>query len=592
MTLATAFPDDLAACHAMLAEMGAALTEKDAALASHGSVIEQLEHRVEEQKRELAKISAERDVAFQLAFRKRQERYLDNPNQFRLDFGDSDDTKSFADGIADAADEQEDESNSQVRRKKRPRKIRNEQLPEHLPRYEVLLDVPEDKKICSIHGERTVIGYDWQETLEVVRPRLIVRRTGIPKLACPGEPSCGIVEAERPVGLVEGNRYDTSLAAEVITSKYGYHLPVYRQQDIFGSSGWTPARSTLLNVLKAAAQLVRPLVDSFHDLVRAGPVIGTDDTTVTLVVSNAPLPPNDCEKNKRALEVIAKAREQQRGSITARMWAYRSVTIPINIFDFTVSRHRDGPAHFLKGFTGTLMADCYAGYEAIHSQTGGVFTRAACVAHARRKVLESIDNHPIHASRLLAWFKQLYDIEDRGKHLSPADRQRLREAESRPLWKQIADYIDGPAVANVLPNEQFGKALGYLRNHYDQFVVYLDDGLVPIDNNDTEQLMKQIATGRKNWLVIGSVAAGERAADLMTLVSSAIRNDLDAAAYVKDTLDRLLDGDTDFRAMRPDVWKQSHPEAVRIYRQEERRDRADAKQTRRDRRRRAATTSR
>jgi transposase len=312
-------------------------------------------------------------------------------------------------------------------------------------------------------------------------------------------------------------------------------VPVYRQQDIFGSSGWTPARSTLLNVLTAAAQLVRPLVDSFRDLVRAGPVIGTDDTTVTLVVSNAPLPPNDCEKNERALEVIAKAREQQRGSITARMWAYRSVTIPINIFDFTVSRHRDGPAHFLEGFTGTLMADCYAGYEAIHSQTGGVFTRAACVAHARRKVLESIDNHPIHASRLLAWFKQLYDIEDRGVDLSPADRQRLREAEARPLWKQIADYIDGPAVANVLPNEQFGKALGYLRNHYDQFVVYLDDGLVPIDNNDTEQLMKQIATGRTNWLVIGSVAAGERAADLMTLVSSAIRNDLDAAAYVKDT---------------------------------------------------------
>ena len=183
MTLATAFPDDLAACHAMLAE-------KDAAIASQGSVIEQLEHRVEEQKRELAKVSAERDVAFQLAFRKRQERYLDNPNQFRLDFGDSDDTKSFAEGIADAADEQEDDSNSPVRRKKRPRKIRNEQLPEHLPRYEVLLDVPEDKKICPIHGERTVIGYDWQETLEVVRPRLIVRRTGIPKLACPAEPSC------------------------------------------------------------------------------------------------------------------------------------------------------------------------------------------------------------------------------------------------------------------------------------------------------------------------------------------------------------------------------------------------------------------
>ena len=246
-----------------------------------------------------------------------------------------------------------------------------------------------------------------------------------------------------------------------------------------------------------AADLVRPLVHSFHDLVRAGPVVGTDDTPVTLVVTGAPLPANDCPKNERALEVIAKALEQQRASITARMWAYRSVTIPINVFDFTVSRHRDGPAHFLRGFTGTLMADCYAGYEAIHAETGGLFTRAACVAHARRKVFEATDNHPLHTSRLLAWFKQLYDIEDRGQELSPVDRQVLRDAEARPLWKQIAEYIDSPAIVNVLPSEQFGKALGYLRNHFDQFVVYLDDGLVPIDNNDTEQLMKQVALGRR-----------------------------------------------------------------------------------------------
>jgi hypothetical protein len=70
-------------------------------------------------------------------------------------------------------------------------------------------------------------------------------------------------------------------------------------------------------------------------------------------------------------------------------------------------------------------------------------------------------------------------------------------------------------------------------------------GRLPIDNNETEQLMKQIAIGRKNWLFLGSVAAGERMADLMTLVSSALRNDLDAWAYVKDVLDQLLAGSTD-----------------------------------------------
>jgi hypothetical protein len=59
-------------------------------------------------------------------------------------------------------------------------------------------------------------------------------------------------------------------------------------------------------------------------------------------------------------------------------------------------------------------------------------------------------------------------------------------------------------------------------------------------------------------------------------------------SFLADILDRLLAGDADFHSMRPDIWKQSHPEAIRIYRQEERRDRADAKRLRRERRRRPA----
>lgn len=94
------------------------------------------------------------------------------------------------------------------------------------------------------------------------------------------------------------------------------------------------------------------------------------------------------------------------------------------------------------------MADCYAGYDAINAETGGFFTRSAFVAHARRKVFEASANHPVHTSRLLAWIKQLYDIENCGTELSPVDRKVLRDAETRPLWKQIAEYIDSPPVGN------------------------------------------------------------------------------------------------------------------------------------------------
>ena len=562
MTKELALPNDLAACHA---------------------IIRMQAQQLEEERARVAKAEAERDAALQLAFRKKIERYLPDPKQFVLDFGDSPEVVDAAEGIADAALEP---IAGYERRNQVTEKARSEQLPAHLPRYEVKLAVPDDQKTCATHGERQVIGYDWQETLEVVPPKLVVRRTGIPKLACPKAPECGVVEAPRPVGLVEGNRYDTSVAAEIMVAKYAYHVPVYRQQDMFASCGWTPSRSTLLNVLEAAACLIRPLVAHLREVVRAGPIIGTDDTTVTLVVKDTPPPldPDD-PKAARARDVIAAAQAEQRGSITARMWVYRSITAPINVFDFTVSRHRDGPDLFLDGFAGSLMADCYSGYEAVRTKSDGKIIRAACVAHARRKVFDSRANHPVHAAMLLEMFQALYDIEDRAKTLPAAERQQLRHVEARPIWARMSDYLASDAISNVMPKEPFGQAITYLRNQFEHLLVYLDDGLLPIDNNETEQLMKQVALGRKNWMFIGSVAAGYRAADLMSLVSSVARNDLDVFLYVKDVLDRLLAGEMDYDALRPDVWKQSHPEAIRIYRQEERRSRADAKAVKRARRR-------
>jgi transposase len=569
MTKELVLPNDLAACHALIA--------------TQQRLIQRQTDLLEDQKIEIAKLAKERDAALQLAFRKKIERYLTDPKQFVLDFGDEPEVVDAAEGIADAAMETVP---GYERRKQAAEKARSEQLPAHLPRYEVKLDVPEHQKTCATHGERQVIGYDWQETLEVVPPKLVVRRTGIPKLACPKAPECGVVEAARPVGLVEGNRYDTSVAAEIMVAKYAYHVPVYRQQDMFASCGWTPSRSTLLNVLEAAAHLIRPLIAHLREVVRAGPIIGTDDTTVTLVVKDTPPPldPDD-PKAARAREVIAAAQAEQRGSITARMWVYRSITAPINVFDFTVSRHRDGPDLFLDGFAGSLMADCYSGYEAVRTKSDGRIVRAACVAHARRKVFDSRANHPVHAAMLLDMFQALYDIEDRAKMLPVAERQHIRDIEARPIWVRMSDYLASDSISNVMPKEPFGQAITYLRNQFDHLLVYLDDGLLPIDNNETEQLMKQVALGRKNWMFIGSVAAGYRAADLMSLVSSAARNDLDVFLYVKDVLDRLLAGERDYDALRPDVWKQSHPEAIRIYRQEERRSRADAKAVKRARRR-------
>ncbi|MFM8397317.1 MAG: transposase, partial [Pirellula sp.] len=87
-------------------------------------------------------------------------------------------------------------------------------------------------------------------------------------------------------------------------------------------------------------------------------------------------------------------------------------------------------------------------------------------------------------------------------------------------------------------------------------------GLSPlnIDNNRVEQLMRQVALGRKNWLFVANVESGERVARLMSVVSSAKRHCLDVWKYLKDILDRILAGETDYAKLMADVWKQEHPE--------------------------------
>ena len=125
-------------------------------------------------------------------------------------------------------------------------------------------------------------------------------------------------------------------------------------------------------------------------------------------------------------------------------------------------------------------------------------------------------------------FGELYDIEDRAKLMSPGERRTLRRAEAKPVWERMTAYLASDAVAGVMPKESFGKPITYIRSQFEHLLVYLD-----------------------------------------------------VFAYLKDVLDRLWAGDADYAAMRPDLWKQSHPDAIRQYRVKERMARADAKMTKR-----------
>lgn len=593
----SSWPQELDACHRLIEqlslqrdELSSRLQAQDAFAAEQSQTVVELDNARQELRQENDELKLTVRKLMDRLYGRRSERFIADPDQLPLDFGESEDAAA-AEALAEAVLEAErtiEEVESRRQAKRKPPRRGHEKFPAHLPRYEKIIDLSDEEKVG-----KTFLGYDEVETLEFERAKLRVRVTKYAKYAVAGQPQQGVQSPERPVGLVEGNRFDTSVAVEILACRFFYHLPYYRQQDLFAGSGWTPSRSTLLNLVTAAEFVLQPLAQYYGNLLSQVDVLGCDETPVTLIVPPRlpELDPHD-PRTARITEVLSAAQAAGRPSVKARMWAYRARDIPFNVFDFTVSRHRDGPDQMLSNFSGYLLGDCWSGFQKIELRSDARIQRAACWAHARRKLDECRVNHPRHATVLLAWIQQLYDLETRARSWPNEQRLQLRQQESLRVLATIREYIEGPANDRLLPKSDLAGALNYLRNHWKALSLYLTDPRLPIDNNETEQLMKQIATGRKNWLHVGSVAAGFRAANLMTIISTAARNDLDVWIYLKDVLDQILAGCTDWESLRADIWKQRHSEAVRDYRVEERRDAIDRRNLRRARRRRLLASKR
>lgn len=542
----------------------------------------QLEERIVRLEKDYLKLWRER-------FGRRSERYIAAPDQLRLDFGDTPDAADAADGLADAVEE----AGLVTAHKRRPSQKKSFALPSHFPRVIEVIDVAEEAKECSEHGEKQLLPesmWDVREKLVVVPPKYEVHVRKYKAYACQGQPECGITSPQRPEGIVEGDKYDTTVGAQIIANKFAFHLPLHRQQDLFAGSGWTPSRGLLLNILMRCHFILEPLCAYFKQILQTDSIVACDDTGTTLLYPKV-LPALDLSdpKQKRAAEVYAAALEKKESSINAKMWAYRGVSVKLNLFDFTVSRHRDGPELFFENYQGTLLGDCWHGFEKIAAASNGAIVRAACGAHARRK-FENAKDYPEDRRRWLGWWQKLAQVEISAKEQSLVGDALCahRQAEARPIWERMRNELDTigeRTVQAVLPKSDLRQALNYLRNHWTELTRYLDDPKLPPDNNQCEQLMRQAAIGRKNWLFAGSLEGGQRSADFMTLVSSAHRNDLDVWSYVNDALKRLLAGDTDLESLLPWNWALANPQSVRTYRQLERKEREISKRDQRARRR-------
>jgi hypothetical protein len=74
-----------------------------------------------------------------------------------------------------------------------------------------------------------------------------------------------------------------------------------------------------------------------------------------------------------------------------------------------------------------------------------------------------------------------------------------------------------------------------------------------MDNNIAERAIRPIAIGRKNWLFGGSLAGGERAAAIYSVVEAANMNGFEPQAYIADVIAQIA---ADWPASR---WNEQKP---------------------------------
>lgn len=454
----------------------------------------------------------------------------------------------------------------------RRRKKKSEKLPAHLKRQIIEADVSAEERLCSCCGEEMpIFGTDISERLDLIPAELFVWEIRRHKRGCGKckESIAQVPAGEEPGGLttpVPGSDYGFGVYTQTIVNKFADHLPLYRGENIFARAGVVIPRNTQFGMLLNIATLIAPLIALMKSRVVSGKVIGVDDTSVRM--QDAALP--------------GKMR-------TARFWLYRGrEEHPYNVFDFTESRGRDGPAEFLSDFHGHAVVDAYGVNDGVYLGATDRIFAACCNSHARRKFSDAKANDPVAAAQAIAMYRGLYDVEDRSREASVEERLELRQKESVPIMNELRDWlIQKRYDQRVLPKSSLGKAVRYTLNQWDELYVYLSNGAIPIDNNQTEAELRGLTIGRQNWLFVGSSRGGEVAAAMYSLVTSATRHNLDAWAYVDDCLRRLAGGSTDYESLLPDVWRASHPESIRVYRDDEKKSRRLTTQQRRARRREA-----
>jgi transposase len=488
MTEANALPDDVDALKAIIAVMA----DRNA----------RLERLVE---------------AFKQAMFGRKSEKLD-PDQFELALED------IETGISLIEAEKEASPAGPSTGRKPPRATNRGSLPKHLPRIEVVIE-PETT-VCSCGSDLHVIGEDVSERLDVIPAQFRVIATRRPRYGCRACDT-GVVQALAPARLIPAGLPTEAMIAHVLVAKYADHLPLYRQAQIYARQGVDLDRSTLAHWVGRAAFELKPVFDCLTADLKRSSKLFMDETRAPVL--------DPGRRRTKTGYFWSLARDD-------RPWA--GPDPPGVAYCYAPGR---GGAHaetFLKGFSGILQIDGYAGYNRLtrDARADGPIRLAYCWAHARRKLHEIAKGGPAPiAEDGLRRIAELYRIEQGIRGLAPDERLRVRQAKSAPLVDAFGEWITHTR-ARVSAKSALGEALRYIVKLWDGLNIFLEDGRVEIDSNAVERAIRPIALNRKNALFAGHDAGAENWGVIASLIETAKLNSVEPHAYLTRTLEAIVNG--------------------------------------------------
>src|SRR5207253_5120636 len=291
------------------------------------------------------------------------------------------------------------------------------------------------------------------------------------------------------------------LLAHILFAKYGLHLPLNRQSDVYRREGIDLDVSTLADWVGAAAATLMPLVEAIRSHVFAAERIHADDTTVP---------------------VLAKGKTR-----TGRLWTYvrddrpfAGPDPPAAMFYYSRDRSGEHPARHLAGYAGILQADAYGGYNKLYEadRKPGPIIEATCWAHARRPFFVLADlaanarrkahGKPASVISPLALeavrrIDALFEIERPINGQSAERRREVRQELSAPLLADLESWLREQR-AKLSRGNDLAKAMDDMLKRWPAFTRFLDDGRICLSNNAAERALRGIALGRKSWLFAGS----------------------------------------------------------------------------------------